>query len=770
VRLAIRLAGILVVLAVVALLGPAVALTRLAASDAARVRIQELVREATGREIRYGELDLGLLPPRLVVSEAEVKGKSDGSPPVFEAAEVELAIAIAPLMTWTVVVDSLVIEGATVRLVRTPDGIEIPREVAAAEASTAPGAPSSSSQRQASEPAADAAPSSSQRQASEPGEDAATSPPQRQSPGEDAAPSPSQQQGSERADDENERGFALEIREVTLRDCRLILEDRTVSPPATWELGDVVATASGQSMEDPIGFEINGDLISGGSVRATGKAEIGVPFRIDFQLEGVALAPATPYLARGQRVGGAVTGTVTTQRAKKEAERVVVDVLVRGGELAADDLTFRGEMKIRADLQGGTGSFQLDATEAEVEYGAMFSKGRGTAATATGRIVTGPDGQIGLEDTQVKIENFEAEVQVKTGARTRTRIDAEPFDLAGWETMIPALEGYDPAGELGIRGLVVTTEPLEVRGDLDLHDVRLRRGDGAEMVLRGGFRGTGSGIRSEKLVARIADQEIRLSIDLTGLAGRPRFAAEVEADAVESSALLALVTEKNDTLQGPLELRGKLTGPLGADRPVAETLEGTMRFRIEPGRLKGVSVLEKTFQGLGSAGDAALIAGRLKGGRTLQRFYDDEFQYLGGTLQIARGLARTDDLKLVYHNYTVDLLGTVGLQDQQLDLRGKLTIDDEIDGAIASEGTSDPQSQPGRSRVIPLARVSGTLESPRVEITDEAVIRLAAIYATTERREEWEEKIDKYLGVGAGSQVLEALDGILSGEPQEPSQ
>ena len=139
-RLAIRLAGILVVLAVVALLGPAVALTRLVASDGARVRIQELAREATGREIRYGELDLGLLPPRLVVSEAEVKGQSDGSPPAFEAAEVELAIAIAPLMAWTVVVDSLVVEGATVRLVRTPDGIEIPREAAAAEASKAPGA------------------------------------------------------------------------------------------------------------------------------------------------------------------------------------------------------------------------------------------------------------------------------------------------------------------------------------------------------------------------------------------------------------------------------------------------------------------------------------------------------------------------------------------------------------------------------------------------------------------------------------------------------
>ena len=57
-----------------------------------------------------------------------------------------------------------------------------------------------------------------------------------------------------------------------------------------------------------------------------------------------------------------------------------------------------------------------------------------------------------------------------------------------------------------------------------------------------------------------------------------------------------------------------------------------------------------------------------------------------------------------------------------------------------------------------------------MEITDEAVVRLAAIYATTERRAEWEEKIDKYLGEGAGSQVLKALDGILNAEPREPSE
>jgi hypothetical protein len=315
----------------------------------------------------------------------------------------------------------------------------------------------------------------------------------------------------------------------------------------------------------------------------------------------------------------------------------------------------------------------------------------------------------------------------------------------------------------------VATAPLEVRGTLDLSGVRLRRSDGAQVILRGAFRGTGGEIRSEKLVAVVAGQELRLSVEVSDLAGRPRFTMEVEADDADSSALLALVTDRKEMLQGPLELRGALAGPLDADGSLAETLEGTVRFRIEPGRLKGISLLEKTFERLGGAGEAALLAGRLRGGSTLQHFYEDEYQFLGGTLRIARGLARSDDLRLVYRNYTVDLRGAIGLLDQRLDLRGKLTIDEEIDGAIASEGQDGEKPRPGRSRVIPLARVTGTLESPRVEITDEAVLRFAALYATERHREKWEREIDERLGEGAGSRVIDVLDGILRGEPRESS-
>jgi len=745
VRIAIRIAGILLVLLVVALIALTVALPRMLRSDAVRSRLRDLAMEATGREIGYGELDFGLVPPRLVVREPEVKGTSEGSAAVFRAAGLEFEIALAALLGGQLVVDSLVVEGGEVHLLRTPEGVEIPGEAAAAKARKAFVAAHPSSKRskcRESEPTADATASSRE-----------------ESPGTGGG-------------DDEESSSAFAVRQVALRDSRVFLEDQSVSPPVLWELDDVIGTASGESIGDAIDFEVEGSLASGGSVQAKGEAEFGGPFRIDFQLGDVVLAPLAPYLSSGQRVRGAVSGTVATLRTEQDTERVSVDVVVRGGELAAEDLVVRGQMKILANLGEGfgdaAGSFQLDATDAEVEYGVLLRKGRGTAATATGRIVTGPDGEIGLQDTEVKIENFEAEVQVETGARDRTTIDAEPFDLTGWAERIPALADLNPSGELGIRGFVVAKKPLEMRGALDLHGVHLRRSDGEEVVLRGSLRGTGSEIRSEKLVAEVGGQEIQLSVLAYALDRQPRFAMKAEADAVESSALLALFTEKSDTLQGPLELRGKLSGPLGGDRPLSETLQGKVRMRIENGRLKGVSVLKRTFQGVGSAGDAAPPAGSLEGGRTLQRSYDDEFQYLGGTLRIANGLARTDDLQLVYHDYAVDLHGSVRLRDQQLDL--ELTMDDEIEGSVANQGAVGPKSQPGQAREITLARVTGTLESPRVKLTDEGVVRLAAIYATAERREEWSEKIDEYLGEGAGSQVMDALDQLLEGESREPSQ
>jgi hypothetical protein len=87
------------------------------------------------------------------------------------------------------------------------------------------------------------------------------------------------------------------------------------------------------------------------------------------------------------------------------------------------------------------------------------------------------------------------------------------------------------------------------------------------------------------------------------------------------------------------------------------------------------------------------------------------FESITGTFQIAEGIARTDDLRIVEREHRIDLNGTLRLADLALDMRGSLSFADDARG--------------GR-RGIPLAHVRGTIGDPEVEVTREAARSFAA--------------------------------------------
>ena len=49
---------------------------------------------------------------------------------------------------------------------------------------------------------------------------------------------------------------------------------------------------------------------------------------------------------------------------------------------------------------------------------------------------------------------------------------------------------------------------------------------------------------------------------------------------------------------------------------------------------------------LGALGGAAVLTGSLLGGADLSPFMDDRFESISGTLNVASGVARTDDFRL----------------------------------------------------------------------------------------------------------------------------
>jgi len=159
------------------------------ASDAARARIESEAQATLGRALRYEKLEFGLLPPSLRVVAPAIAGATPEEPPFAEARRVSLRVALLPLLARQLLVDGLVVEGATLRLRRSAAGFELP--------GTADKPPKASEAGSTQSKPPEAA--RSEPQASEGG------PPQEWPP--------------------------LAVRKLRLRDATLILEDAAVQPP-----------------------------------------------------------------------------------------------------------------------------------------------------------------------------------------------------------------------------------------------------------------------------------------------------------------------------------------------------------------------------------------------------------------------------------------------------------------------------------------------------------------------------------------------------------
>lgn len=711
-RLLIRIVAVVAVLLVLGVVGLSLMLPRLVQSEEVRGRIVEAAREATGREFAYGDLDVGIVPPRLVVTDARLAGSTPKAEPMIEGADVQLRLALMPLLARAVVVDSLVLEGATLRLVRTKDGIELPQSEEAAEKTPA-------------------------------------------------------------AEDEAE-AMALAVRRITLRDLHLVVEDRAVAPPVTWDLSEVEADVRGRSLDAPLDVDLSAKLGSGGSVSVKGTVSQSGPIDLEIGLADVNLAPAASYVGQGGKIAGRVSGSVHAKGDTLENPGVVLDVRLADADIAVDEVSLRGGARIAVDLgqiAAPSGSFELDATDAVLRYGDSFEKPAGTTATLQGRLVPGENGALVVEDTKLRIRNLDGRLSVQTGKRTRVRLDAAPFELEGWEALLPALAEAKPRGRIAFEGLDAVPEPLAVRGRIVLDDLRVAQSGGQDLTLRGVIVGEGAKIASENLVAVVAGQEASLDLSVDNLARTPRVSLRTKLDQADSNALLTAFAGKPNLLSGPLGASFDLTFPLDGSASIVDSLRGDVRFSIEPGRLQGVSLLRRALAPLGTVGDAALLYGRIEGGKDLQRFYEDDFRALGGSLRLRDGVAHADQLRIVYRNYAVDLSGPIRLSDLSLDLRGELAMDKEIEATLRgttsqpppASGAPDAATARTPSLVLPIARVTGTVDDPKVRVTREAIVALSTRTGPVGKyREKAVEEVDKYLP-GAGKTLLDGLEGILGG-------
>ena len=715
----LRIALLALALLAIAGIAAVLVLPRLVESDEVRSRIQRAARDATGRTLAYDRLEFGLFPPSLRVLGASVSGAAPGDQALLEAQAVSLRVELLPLLAGAVVIDSLVIDAATLRLERGPAGIVLPR----------PPEPSAS---------------------------------------ESSRPAP----GKPAPEDGSGPSFTLGVRSVELRDATLRLADRAVRPAVDWQLEDLDGTARGTSLSDPIAIDLGGRLASGGELRAEGSVTTAGELDLTLVLDALQVAPFAPYLGSDAQMSGALSGEVKLRGPAAALDSLVADLSGRDVRFRQGDSALAGDLTLRADVATPTGaaagSFEVDATPASLAVGGGFTKPPGVPARVTGRIVPGADGALAIDDVRLVIRNLEATGRVSSLSPFGAELSAPAFELAGWEALVPALAELHPAGRIGLEGLRFTSAKPDLRGRVQLDGVVVRPREGAQITLRGAIVGEGATLRSVGTTLETAGQVSDLDLRVTDLFAAPRYRVKLNAREADSNQLLTGLLAKPDTLYGPLMLDLSLGGALAGD-PLS-SLSGSVDFGVEQGRLVGVSLLRLLFDRLGAVGSLAVNLGKAFGGRDLQRFYGDEFELLRGALQVRDGVARTDDLTLRYRGYAVRLKGTLGLADLALDMSGELTIRPELDAVIA-RGLATSDYQP-RERVVPLARVGGSLGDPRLSIDPVVATRFAGAYAGDAYAGKLREKAEKELGAGAGDLVdqgLGVLEGILGGGRSRPS-
>lgn len=737
----------LVALVVVAVAALAVLLPRLAAREDVQRRIEARAEALLGRDVGWDALSVGLLPPSLVLRNASVAEEGGLA---ASAEDVRLRLALLPLFRGDVVVDSLVVDG--ISAVSEAPGAEPPTvfELDGSGGRVRIRARAPSLDRVELDVGIDGARISGRGLE---GELAGRLRAELARP--EAAPGKAS-------------GPALAPVSVSLERGRV----RVVRDGAVLVLEELAGQARAESAGAPLVFDAAGRLAEGGTLRARGEARSGAePPTLDATVDLVAvpLAPLAAFAGAADSVaGGTASGTVEVRGSAASLDALVARLDLAEASLRPDGIALAGPLAVQADLAGPPdrlgGTFAIDATQATLDYGDTLHKPPGTRATVTGRLAPQPDGSLGLDGVKLQLADADARVSARFGERDRrVELAAAPFDLSGWEALLPSWRGGPLAGRVAVPKLLVRLAPLRLEGRTELSQVAFTAPGRGRVSLDGTLRADGSdALATDALAVSLAGQPpFRVRGRIAGLAGRPGYDLRVATPRPpEVNALLTSFASLPDVLTGPLRLEGRVQGPLAGDTPALDAAQGSFELTVGGadlggGRIQGVSLLRGVVERLGALGAFAVVAGRELGGRDLQRFYDDHFQVIGGTFDLAGGVVRTPDLRLVYRDYRADLRGTVDLHDLALDLAGELTIDPAVDAALADRSS-------GSQRVIPLARVGGTLEQPRVEISAETVARLAASWASAEDRAHLEKQVDKALGTeGAGREIFDALEGVL---------
>jgi hypothetical protein len=643
--------GVLALLLVAVLVAGLVWLSRLLDGPELRARVDHEAEARLGRAVGFERLSFDLLPPALVAQRPFVAGETPQAPAFLEAERVSLRPALLPLLERTLVVERLEVEGAVLRLVRTADGVLLPIPPEA-DAGAGPGG-----------------------------------------------------------------GLAVAVRHVGFEGAKLVFEDRVLDPPVTWHLDDVDLEIEDHGRGAPADVELrmgsdDGTLVVSGTASRDGQLELRG------ELDRFPLKPLREVLPRSLELAGRASGTLHALGPMAAPERIAADLALSDLAGRAGSFQLLGALALKADLEGELtaprGHFDVDASQATIHWGGAFTKPAGVAQRARG-IYTVEDHDSVRLDGEMQLGGDRHAVRVEVAQRVRIVMDAGSFELSAWRPLLNLLAGMQVSGRVDTERTEILTGPLELRGRTRFQDIRVTLPSGGRVGLEGGLVADGEKVRGQDLLVTGSSGSAPLGLELGDLGRRWAFRVTTRATGLEANDFLTNVSGRRDLLHGPLSLDADLRGRLVGETSLRDALGGRVAFRVAPGRLRGISIFEATFR-RHDEGRARGFLHRLKLpglkvplASELKRFYGDSFDSLSATLDLGRGLARTDDFLLRTPFYSFAMQGSIRLDDLALDARGQLDLGKDVVASITRDA-----GIPGvfSGLVLPLPAIGGTLTDP----------------------------------------------------------
>jgi hypothetical protein len=393
-RIVLKLIVGLIAVALLLIGALAVALPRLINSDEFRTTLRESASEALGTPVEWQSLDVRLLPLRLTISEpvlaAATRNPEEAS---LTAESVDLRLALLPIFSRRVQVDSLVLHGVELVVTRTPEGFLLPVEQDEKDSDV-------------------------------------TNPDDR---------------ATVTVDDAQESGaFELALHRIVISESRIIIRDRTLSRPIEWRLEDLefeVFAAEGGATGEPLAVELAANLRSGasevGRIQTAGTVSLTGLYDLDIEVENLLIAEFQPYVSDtpDSAASGVVSGRVRVNGATSTLSEIDLDLRIDQLVVQSSGIDLAGGLTIRASQALGD----------PVTFSAVLDLETGGQAEITGSAALEGEGPIRLE-AGLEFSNggrLDVEGTSTPAGLLDIRAQMESLDLAIMKPLLP-----DPKMEL----------------------------------------------------------------------------------------------------------------------------------------------------------------------------------------------------------------------------------------------------------------------------------------------------------------------------------